>query len=138
MVRKKKAFTLIEVVIAIGIMAVAFLGLVAAYISSFELAETAKNTTYALNAAQKKIEEIRDYNFFDIPADYDNTNFTVDGISAGNSNGLVEIDDSAPELLVVTVTACWKQKGGRIIGGDAALTPLSTSPVRLVTYIADR
>ncbi|MDP1853591.1 MAG: type II secretion system protein [Candidatus Omnitrophota bacterium] len=138
MVRKKKAFTLIEVVIAMGIMAVAFLGLVAAYISGFDLAETAKNTTYALNAAQKKIEEIRDYNFFDISNDYDNTNFTIDGISAGNSNGLVEIDNTNPDLLVVTVAACWRQKGGRIIGGDAALNPLSTSPARLVTYIADR
>lgn len=121
-----------------GIMVIAFTGVVAAYIACFDLVETAKNTTYALNAVQKKIEEIRDYNFANVVTTYDNATFTVDGISAGNSNGLVEIDDSNPDLLLVTVTACWRQKSGRVVGGDASLTPSSSSPARMVTYIADR
>lgn len=139
MLRNIKAFTLIEIVIAMGIMAVALLGLVAAYISCFDLVETAKNTTYALSAAQKKIEEVRDHTFTDIYNYYSaNPNFTVDGISAGNSNGLVEVDNTNPNLLILTVTVCWRQKSNRIIGGDAVLNPLASSPVRLVTYIANR
>lgn len=138
MVRKKPGFTLIEVVIAMLVVFIAVIGLLAAYASSFELVETARNTTYALNEAQEKIEELRGYNFFDIFTDYANTNFTVDGISAGNSNGLVEVDNTDPDLLVVTVTVCWRQRSGRIIGGDSGLAPLSSSPVRLVTYIANR
>lgn len=138
MVRKKTGFTLIEVVIAMLVVFIAVIGLLAAYASSFELVETARNTTYALNEAQEMIEEIRGHNFFDIFDDYDDTNFTVDGISAGNSNGLVEVDDTDPDLLAVTVTVCWRQRSGRIIGGDSSLNPLSSSPVRLVTYIANR
>lgn len=138
MVKIRKGFALIEVVIAMGIMTVALLGVFAAYVSCFELAETARNTTYAVNSAQKKIEEIRDHNFLGIFNDYNNTVFTVDGIAAGNSNGLVEVDNTDSNLLVVTVTACWRQRSGRIIGGDAALNPLASSPVRLVTSIANR
>ncbi|MEK6715594.1 MAG: prepilin-type N-terminal cleavage/methylation domain-containing protein [Candidatus Omnitrophota bacterium] len=138
MFRKKTGFTLIEIVIAMLVVFIAVIGLLAAYASSFELVETARNTTYALNEAQEKVEELRGHNFFDIFDDYANTNFTVDGIAAGNSNGLVEVGNTNPGLLLVTVTVCWRQRSGRIIGGDSGLNPLSSSPVRLVTYIANR
>ena len=107
------------------------------------------NTTYAVNSAQKKIEEIRDHTFSDIYTYYitnNNDTFDVDGISAADSEGsIVIINDgsdanglTSADLLQVTVTVCWRQKNGRIIGGDAALNPLSSSPVRLVTYIANK
>jgi prepilin-type N-terminal cleavage/methylation domain-containing protein len=133
-----KGFSLMELIIAMSIMAIALLGLLATYISCFELAEIARNTTYALNSAQRMMEEIRDHNFSDIFNDYNNTTFTVDGIPSGDSNGLVEVDNTNPDLLTVTITVCWRQKSGRIIGGDSALNPVSSSPVRLVTQIADK
>lgn len=141
---KKNGFSLMEVLLAAMITAVALVGLLATYLTSFDLLETAKNTTHALNAAQKTIEEIRGHTFSDVynyyvgsptaPLPY----FSVDGIPAGSSNGLIEIDNSNPELLVVTVTVCWRQKNGRVVGGDAALNPLASSPVRLITYVANR
>ncbi|PIQ89019.1 MAG: hypothetical protein COV72_05090 [Candidatus Omnitrophica bacterium CG11_big_fil_rev_8_21_14_0_20_42_13] len=135
----KAGFTLIEIVIAMLIIGIALTGLLATYLTCFELVETARNTTYALNGAQKKLEEIRDHNFSDIYTYYtNNPNFAVDGIAIGDSNGLVEVDNTNPDLLLVTVTACWRQKNGRIIGGDSALNPLGSSPARLVTYIANR
>ena len=161
MVRKKTGFTLIEVVIAMLVVFVAVIGLLAAYASSFELVETARNTTYALNEAQEKIEELRGHTFTDIYTYYTtppNDRFDVDGISATDGEGSIEIinDGSDPQgltsanLLQVTVTVCWSQRSGRIIGEDTDLdgeldagedangNGIMDSPVMLVTYVANR
>jgi hypothetical protein len=103
-----------------------------------------------VNAAQKKIEEIRNYSFSDIYNDYNNTTFTVDEMPSGNSKGVIYVDNSNPDLLKLTVSVCWRQRGTLVVGEDRNLNGvLNTgedlngnnmidSTVQLVTLIANR
>lgn len=98
--------------------------------------------------AQERLEEIRNHNFYRIYSDYDNTTFEVTGIE--EAKGRVDVDNTDPDLLKITVTICWKQVGGRIIGEDLNLDgDLDTgedsngneqldSPVQIVTLMAKR
>lgn len=145
-----RGFTLIEVMLAAGILAVVLSGLLATYISCFELISTSQNLTMSVNAAQRRIEEIRDYSFSLIYADYNNQTFTVDEINVGNSRGVIYVDDSNPDLLEITVSVCWRQRGNRIVGEDLDLdgvldagedtnaNGVIDSPAQLVTLISER
>ncbi|MBU4346542.1 MAG: prepilin-type N-terminal cleavage/methylation domain-containing protein [Candidatus Omnitrophica bacterium] len=147
----RRGFTLPELLLAAAILVFVMCGILATYISCFELISTSKNLTLAINAAQRQIEEIYDYNFSQIHADYDNQTFTVDEISAGDSRGIIYVDDSNPDLLEVTISVCWRQRGNRIIGEDLDLDGVLDpgedflvannridSPAQLVTLITPR
>lgn len=148
--RAKAGFTLIEVVLAVGILVFVLCGILATYISCFELIATSKNMTLATNTAQRKIEEVRDYNFYNIYNDYNHQTFSVDEMPAGDSRGVIYVDDSNPELLRITVSVCWRQRAGRIIGEDSNLNGslnsgedlngngIIDSPVQLITLITPR
>lgn len=98
--------------------------------------------------AQEKLEEIRNHNFHKIYLDYDDTTFGVAGIE--EAEGRVDVDNTNPDLLEITVTVCWKQVGGRVIGEDLNLDgDLDTgedsngngqldSPVQIITLMAKR
>jgi len=140
-------FTLIEVNLAMAILAFALCGLIAAYISCVVLVATSRNVNIATNAAFGLLEEIRSSSFTRIMDDYDGLHFIVNDIPS--SSGVVYVDDSNPELLKVTISVCWRQ-GNRIIGGDTDLDGvldlgeradadgIFDSPVQLVTRIANR
>ncbi len=137
-----------ELMLAAAVLIVAISGLIAAFIGCFVLNETARNLTFATMGAQEKLEEIRNYNFYKIYSDYDDTTFEVTGIE--ETKGRVDVDNTNPDLLEITVTICWKQVGGRIIGEDLDLDgDLDTgedsngngqldSPVQIVTLMAKR
>lgn len=145
-----RGFTLIEVMLAAGILVIVLSGILATYISCFELISTSQNLTLAVNAAQRRIEEMRDYSFSQIYADYNNQIFTVGEITIGNSQGVIYVDNSNPDLLEITVSVCWRQRGGRIIGEDldldgildagedANVNGIIDSPAQLVTLISER
>jgi prepilin-type N-terminal cleavage/methylation domain-containing protein len=148
--RTKSGFTLIEVVLAVGILVFVLCGILATYMSCLELMATSKNMTLATNAAQRKIEEIRDYNFYNIYSDYNNQTFSVDEMPAGDSSGVIYVNNSDPELLQITVSVCWRQRAGRIIGEDLDLdgsldsgedsngNNIIDSPVELITLSTPR
>lgn len=145
-----KSFTLVELMIAAAILIIVLCGILATYVSCMELISISKNLSFAVNSAQCKIEEIRDYSFSKIYNDYNRQTFTVSEIIAGNSKGVVYIDNSTADLLKVTVSVCWKQRGNRIIGEDLDLdgildtgedtnnNNMIDSPAQLVTLIASR
>lgn len=145
-----RGFTLIEVMIATAILVTVLCGILATYIACFELITTSQNLTLAVNSAQKKIEEIRDYTFSGIFADYNGTTFVVDEIAAGNSRGIVYVDNSDSDLLEITISVCWRQRGNRIIGEDLDLdgsldagedsnaNGIIDSPAQLITLITQR
>lgn len=127
----KGGFTLVELMLAGAIMVVALVGLLGSYLLSFNLNETAKNMTSATYAIEQQMEEIRGYNFNLIFNDYNNTVFRANDATllAGNpvqisftqnldTAGSVRVDNSDPNLLRITVSMCWRQQGGRIIGED--------------------
>lgn len=148
-------FTLVEVMIAVTILAVASGGLIAAFTGCFTVNEGARNSTIAINGAQKKMEEIRNYDFDDIYSDYNGATFEVAGLheeGSENKEGSIVVDNTNSNLLKVTVTVCWKQKDGRIFGEDSDLDGILDagegedsnengkldSPVQLVTWMANR
>jgi prepilin-type N-terminal cleavage/methylation domain-containing protein len=143
----KKSFTLMEMLIAVAILAYALCGMLAMYISCFDLISISKNTSIATSAAQGLMEEIRSHTFNDIVSDYDGLNFTVNNMPA--NRGVVYVNDTDPELLRVTISICWRQKG-RVVGEDANLNgiPEATedvnhnniidSPVELISLMVNR
>jgi prepilin-type N-terminal cleavage/methylation domain-containing protein len=116
--RFRRGFTLMEVMFAAAIMLVAIGGLLGTYVLCFNLNETAKNLSLATNIIQQKFEEIRDHNFYEIDNDYDGTVFDIPGLSNQDAKGAIDVEDLAPDLLRVTVSVCWRQREGRIIGED--------------------
>ncbi len=166
---KNKGFTLVELMLAAMILIVVLVALVGGYLLAFNLNETAKNLTIATYSVEQKLEEIRRYNFNLISDDYNNTVFRAENATlvAGNpiqivftpnldTAGSVSVDDSDSNLLKVTVTMCWRQQGGRIIGEDngagggiplngildgaedANNNNIMDSPVQVVTLMANR
>lgn len=115
---KRYGFTLMELMLAATILVIALVGLLATYVGCFNINETAKNLTMSINAAQQKLEELRDYNFYEIYEDYNNTTFEVTGMAAQNAEGSIIVDNSSPDLLKITISVCWQQSGNRIIGED--------------------
>lgn len=122
MLNKKRGFSLVEVIVAIGIMAFALVGILGTYITCLTLISTSKNVNAATNAAQGIIEEIRSTPFTQIMSNYNGMIFTVNDIPS--SVGVVYINNStAPanaNLILATVSVCWRQ-GNRVIGEDANL-----------------
>ncbi len=90
------------------------------------------------------MELIKNTTFNQIKATYNGTTFTINNL---NGMGVSYVDDSNPDLLKVTVTVCWRQKNGMVIGEDKDLDgvidagessdAILDSPVQLVTYIAE-
>jgi len=111
------------------------------------MVKTSKNVSIATSAAQGLIENIRTTPFPQIVTDYDHLGFIVNGIT--NSRGSVYVDDTNPELLLVTISVCWKQ-GIKTIGEDINLNGILDagedvngnnmidSTVELVTQVANR
>lgn len=151
-IKFRMGFTLIELMIAVGVLVIAFLGLLGVFTACLELNETSKNLTIALHGAQRKMEEIRDHNFGQIYSNYTGSgaNFELAGLPDADSEGSIVVDNSDPELLQVTVTVCWKQKRGRIFGEDRNLNGSleieedsdtdgrMDSPVQITTLITQR
>jgi len=151
--RFKEGFILLEVLIATAIAAFAVCGILFLYIAGMDLIRTSKNASIATNAIQGLIENIRNTPFPDIVTTYNLLEFSVDGISPINgvpsNSGIVYVDDTDPELLLVTISVCWRQ-GNRIIGEDANFNGeldagedvnnnlIIDSPVELVTQVAIR
>jgi len=122
---KIKGFTLLELMLAATIIVVAMAGLLGAYVLCFNINETAKNLTLATAAAQEEIETIRNSAFTNIsnastdnPPGFEGATFNVTGLPAGNAMGSVRVDSANPDLLKITVSVSWRQRGGRIIGED--------------------
>jgi hypothetical protein len=86
-----------------------------------------------------------------VPADagYNKLKFTVNNIPSSMGVVYVVVDDTDPELLRVTISVCWRQKG-RVIGEDTNLNGvlegiedvnhnnIIDSPVQLITILVNR
>ena len=152
MKRKKDAFTLVELLIVVGILAVVIVGMMRIFIYATITPQLAANKTQAVSEAQDKIEEIRNYNFDSIATAYagggtPGNTFTpnaIDGI------GVVYIDSSNASLLEIKVVVSWRDRYGRMIGEDINLNGMLDtgedlnsngeidSMVSLTTLLAER
>lgn len=144
----RRGFTLIELMFTAGLLVVAFSGLVSAYISVGEMAETTKNYNLALGAVQQELEALRNSPLSaSVPVYY----FNIPGNISGSlkNRGRVTIDASNETFYRVDVDMCWEQGHARIIGpcvdqgGILEFTSPnvngdSTAPVQVTTYMAQR
>jgi len=145
--RSKRGFVLLEVLLATAIAGFAICGLLLMYVSGMDLIRTSKNASIATSAAQGLIEEIRNTPFPDIVTNYNQLKFSVNNIPS--SSGVVYIDDTDPEFLLVTLSVCWRQ-GNRFVGEDTNLNGeldagedangngIIDSTVELITQVANR
>ncbi len=114
---KNQGFTLVEVLIAIGILAVVVVGLLQLFVYCSSLAEAAGNTTLAISEAQNKMEEIRNHDFADIATDYASggTPGNAFALTSLNGTGTITLSQAAgsSELIQVQVSVVWQNKNGR-------------------------
>ncbi len=145
---RRGGFTLLETILAAGILVFALCSIAATFITCYTLDETSKNINIATNAAESLMEQIRCDSFAQIVGDYSGLVFAVNAIPL--SKGVVYVDDTNPELLIVTISVCWKQGASRVIGEDTNLNGvldagedkngngIIDSPVELITMITTR
>ncbi|OGX36786.1 MAG: hypothetical protein A3G91_00815 [Omnitrophica WOR_2 bacterium RIFCSPLOWO2_12_FULL_50_9] len=112
-----QGFTLVEVLIAVGILAIVIVGLLQLFVSCSALAEAAGNTTFALNEAQNKMEEIRNHDFDSIATDYASggtpgNTFTLSTLNGTGTVATSQVGGSS-ELLQIGIDVSWQNKNGR-------------------------
>ena len=142
-----KGFSLIEVLFAAGILAFVLCGLLVMYVNLFLFGDISRQTTLAVNAAQAKLEELKNTNFDSIISG----TFTVNGFAAADAMGVVEVANAAPysDLKIVRVVISFRQQGQRIVGEDRNLNGVwdagedtminnsrLDSPIEVVTLIS--
>ncbi|MBI3618229.1 MAG: prepilin-type N-terminal cleavage/methylation domain-containing protein [Candidatus Omnitrophica bacterium] len=123
----QKGFTLVEVLIAVGILAVVIVGLLQLFVYCSNLAEAAGNTTLAVNEAQNKMEEIRNHDFNSIATDYASGGTPGNTFTLTSLNGTGTITTSqeaggSSELLRIQIDVSWQNKNSRNF--STALTSL--------------
>lgn len=114
----KSGFALAEVMIAAVVMILAFVGMLMTYVRCMELNEMSRNKSLATRAAKSRMEQINNSLFSQLSVNFQGTPFFEAGI---NGAGVSYIDATDPELVQITVTFCWAQKNGRVVGEDADL-----------------
>ena len=138
-----QGMTMVELLVAVGLLVLVFTGIMMSYLNTMELQETAQSTSAAIRAAAGRLEQIRATTFSQITATYDNVPFAVTGL---DGMGVTYINSSDPALLLVTVSVSWRSRNDRVHGGDKNLNGqiddgddsaggMLTSPVQLVTKI---
>ncbi|MGE5279581.1 MAG: type IV pilus modification PilV family protein [Deltaproteobacteria bacterium] len=147
--RGRKGFTLLELMVVAGIAITALVGLLGTYVAALTLTETTRSSELAMLSAQAVLEDMRTTAFTGIYSAFNGYTTTVDGLDANASVIRVTVNDSNANLLNVTVGACWRQKGGRIIGecydasgtvtfNDTNGNHVLDSPVQIMTLMAQR
>lgn len=116
--RSHSGFSMPELLIAVFILSVIFSGTMMVFIKTSELNEISANMSAATVVAANRVHQVESAAFSNIVADYDNVAFTTTGL---NGRGVTYVDDTNPDLLVVTTVVSWRQKDGRLFGEDADL-----------------
>ena len=114
---KIHGITLMEFLSAFVILVVVLTVTLGGYMLSLQLSELSKNYSIATNAVKSRMEEIKNTPFNNILAN-NNTTFTYNNL---NGWGFVYVQIPVitnPNLLQVTVSFCWKNQNGRMIGED--------------------
>jgi len=142
---KNKGFTLLELMIAVGVLIVALVGILGVFAHMISLNENSAKLTLAVAACQAKLEEMRNSSF---PPN--GTNFNPAGFRSGEAKGAISINSSDPKLLQVFVSVSWMIRSNRVIGEDKNLNGVLDagedsnangrldSPGQLATLMAQR
>lgn len=114
---KNQGFTLVEVLITIGILTVVIVGLLQLFVYCSNLAEAAGNTTLSINEAQNKMEEIRNHDFSTVATDYASGGTPGNTFALTSLNGTGTITPSqvggSSGLLQIQINVAWQNKNSR-------------------------
>ncbi|MBN1826277.1 MAG: prepilin-type N-terminal cleavage/methylation domain-containing protein [Candidatus Eisenbacteria bacterium] len=80
---KEKGFSLVELVFAVGILALAFLAMGRLFVTSIEHSRQGRHDMIALNSANEILERMRSIDFDDVPDKFDGLD-TADSASVPN------------------------------------------------------
>ncbi|MDP2653791.1 MAG: prepilin-type N-terminal cleavage/methylation domain-containing protein [Candidatus Omnitrophota bacterium] len=121
--RKGGGFTLVELMVTVGIVVTVIVILLQLFVYNSLLAGLAGNMSYAMSEAQAKMEEIRNSDYSQITTSYASggTPGNTFDLSLATGKGIIYIDSSTADLLQVDVVVCWRGKDGRVIGEDKNL-----------------
>jgi prepilin-type N-terminal cleavage/methylation domain-containing protein len=147
-VRVNQGFTLVELLVVVGILSVVILGLIQIFLVGAILSDLSNRKTIAIGEAQDKMEEIRNHTYNLIATDYASggTPGNKFSLSQINGEGVITIDSSTASLLKVDIVVSFQYKNGRIVGEDLNLNGVLDagedangngvldSPVKLSTY----
>ena len=105
----KKGFSLIELMVAVAILAMAIFGIFHAYSAGFMGMADARDRTVATNYAQEKMEDIRNKSFDKI-TDESPANINISGIKFERKVDVA--DEVAGKLKKVTTEVSWSDRDG--------------------------
>ena len=115
----RHAFTLLEIVLAAGILGIVLSAMLAFFVNSLALNESSRTLTVAVSHAQYIMEDIRNAAFSTLPGHIDGGiwNWDAEKISAAGLEPLpaeqITTTRVGTELLTVTVTVLWGDRSGR-------------------------
>jgi len=146
-----KGMTLPELLVALFILILAVTGILLSFLRALELQEVSQAFSTGTKAALSRMDKIRATDYDLIKAAYNGASGAFD-VAGLNAKGSCYVDDSDPNLLLVAISISWKQKNGRIYGGDKNLngqldagetahtvyTALPNSPLIFVSRIFER
>lgn len=148
---KKKALSLIELMITVAIVVIGLTSILASYANMFILGDLARDFSRATNAVRAQMEEIKQEEFDNLDA-LDATIFNLDGFAISQAKGRIEVGNVTGNsgLREVRVIGCFMSRN-RVIGEDSNLNGILDvlasedennngrldCPVELITLLAD-
>lgn len=143
----KDGFTLVEVLLAVSILAFGLCSILITYMNMIVLSDLSRDFTKASNGLQLKLEEIKRTSFTGLSA-LNGIRFELNGFSSSDAEGIVEVQDATySDLKRVRIVVSFRSHN-RIIGEDANLNGVLNagedsngngrldSPLELVSLIA--
>ena len=125
-IEKSKGFTLIEVMLALTVMAIAFIALCGLHLTSFKTDIRNRDETRALLMANQKLEELRSQTYSSVFGGEDTT-------SSAPFNIIWTANTIEPWQKVIFVTVSWPE---RIKSMDGSVQDRERS-VRVATILVD-
>ncbi|MFH1459115.1 MAG: type II secretion system protein [Candidatus Omnitrophota bacterium] len=118
--KNKSGFTLIEILVSVGILAIALTSTLQILKFLNDLTEQNNISVICTNHSEGIISAIRNLNFDDVISAYDGRTFTIPELTALNINhsGLIRANEIEANFLIrVKVVVCYQQKN-RFFGED--------------------
>lgn len=119
---KQSGFSLIEVIFAVSVIAIAVIGILSVMVVSVKHQKAARETDLASNAAREQIERVRGTTFASIAPTFGppNDHFTVVGLNMNppdvlnpaGAQGQITLNVITADLLEVVVVVDWPSEAG--------------------------
>lgn len=122
--RPERGLTLIELMIALSLLAIVLASLLAVFDSILSLSESSSNLTIATLDAQNVMEEVVEWDYDDLLnyAPVARTNLRDETITATiTDEGGGPVGDPLPQIVRITVVVSWNERGSTV---DTTLTTL--------------